>query len=72
VADICDNAQAVELLLRAEALDRARLRPAGPGPVYIDGVACCRTCQEPICSARLKAVPGCCQCRECQEEAEGS
>lgn len=69
--DICDRAQDEELRLRAEALDRLRARPAEPGPVYISGVACCVECGEPICSVRLAAVPGCCRCRECQEEAEG-
>lgn len=67
--DICDMAQEEELRLRAEALDRLRARPAEPGPVYSGGVACCVECGEPICSARLAAVPGCCRCRECQEDA---
>lgn len=67
MADIIDNAQDEELRLRAQALDRALARPAEPGPVFIDGVACCRSCQEPILSARIKAVPGVGLCVECAE-----
>ncbi len=72
MGDIIDRAQEEELRIRAQALDRARDRPPEPGPLFIDGVACCRDCQEPILSARIKAKPGCSRCTPCQAEAEGS
>jgi phage/conjugal plasmid C-4 type zinc finger TraR family protein len=68
VADEVDRAQEAELHLRAEALDRARARPPEPGPVFIGGVACCRTCEEPILSARLKAKPDASRCTTCQDD----
>lgn len=70
MSDIIDRAQEEELRIRAEALDHALARPPEPGPVFIEGVACCRSCQEPILSARVKAVPGCGLCRECAEDGE--
>ena len=40
------------------------------GPDWIDGVACCRECGEPIPQKRLEALPGVGLCRACQEERE--
>lgn len=54
-----DGAQQAENYVSLAALAGVPRIDLGPGPLYIDGVACCRTCQEPIVSARLKAVPGC-------------
>lgn len=71
VTDICDDAQQAEAYVLLAALASVPRPGPGPGPVYIGGVACCRSCEEPICSARIEAVPGCCRCRECEEEAEG-
>lgn len=70
MSDIIDRAQEEELRIRAEALDRARARQPEPGPVFIDGVACCRTCEEPIFSARLRAKPDASRCTTCQAEVE--
>lgn len=39
-------------------------------PTWIDGVACCRECGEPIPQKRLEALPGVGLCRACQEERE--
>ncbi|MBU1229569.1 MAG: TraR/DksA family transcriptional regulator [Proteobacteria bacterium] len=68
MADTVDAAQAAERYVLLSALAGVPRPEPGPGPLYISGVACCRTCEEPIISARLKAVPGCCRCRECEEE----
>jgi phage/conjugal plasmid C-4 type zinc finger TraR family protein len=70
MSDIIDDAQQEEMRIRSEALDRARAKHPDPGPLFIDGVACCRDCEEPILSARLKAKPGCGRCVPCQGEAE--
>ncbi len=58
--DIFDQAQELERLEREAALSRE----------WIDGVACCRECGEPIPPARLAAVPGVGLCKACQEEME--
>lgn len=70
--DIFDQAQELERLEREAALSRARNAAAqgGEGPEWIDGVACCRECGEPIPPARLAAVPGVGLCKACQEEME--
>jgi len=47
-----------------------RARPPEPGPLFIGGVACCRSCDEPILSARIKAKPGCSRCVVCQRALE--
>ena len=69
--DVIDDAPHAEALDRAAALSQAACRRQGPGPEWIDGVACCRDCGEPIPAARLLAMPGCGRCRECQEAADG-
>ena len=71
MSDIVDDAQALEALHRAASLDAALARPPEPGPLYLDGVACCVECQEPIVSARLKAKPGASRCVRCQQALEG-
>lgn len=70
--DIFDQAQELERLEREAALSRARntSAQASEGPEWIDGVACCRECGEPIPPARLAAVPGVGLCKACQEEME--
>ena len=70
MADEADQAQASEALWRMEALaNRPATRP-GPGAPLADGVPVCRTCGEPIPPARLKAMPGCDLCVDCQAEAD--
>ena len=49
---------------------RARAAMDQEGPEWIDGVACCRECGEPIPQKRLDALPGVGLCRACQEERE--
>ncbi|MHC1701814.1 MAG: TraR/DksA C4-type zinc finger protein [Humidesulfovibrio sp.] len=71
MADICDDAQAAEAYVLQAALAGVPRIDLGPGPLFLGGVACCRTCLEPIVSARLVAVPGCSHCRDCAEEAQG-
>ncbi|MBU1040037.1 MAG: TraR/DksA family transcriptional regulator [Proteobacteria bacterium] len=71
MADICDDAQQAEAYVLQAALASVPRIDLGPGPLYLDGVVCCRSCQEPICSARIKAVPRCSHCRDCAEEAQG-
>lgn len=70
--DIFDQAQELERMEREAALSRARSASArGRGePEWIDGVACCRECGDPIPPARLAAVPGVGLCRTCQEDQE--
>jgi len=70
MSDLIDRAQEEEMRIRAEALDRMRARPPEPGPLFIGGVACCRSCDEPILSARIKAKPGCSRCVVCQRALE--
>ena len=67
MADAADLAQVQEAGLIAEALATAKAQP-DRGPVYIDGVACCRECEDAIPAARLKAVPGVGLCVVCAEE----
>ena len=67
--DDADISQRAEALFLAEALT-ARDASESPGPVLIDGVACCRECGEPIPPARLAAVPGVGLCTACQAEKE--
>lgn len=72
MADFCDHAAELEAIQRAEAIARVLERPAGPGPVFIGGVACCRGCGAPIVSRRLRLLPGVGVCVLCaQEEQEG-
>ncbi|EGJ49034.1 TraR/DksA family transcriptional regulator [Desulfocurvibacter africanus] len=67
--DEVDQSQRAEELFLAEAL--ARRNASEPlGPVFLDGVACCRECGEPIPAARLAAVPGAALCVGCQSLKE--
>ena len=64
MADAADRAGDV-----AEALSAYLLRL----PVLcraVDASRACLSCGEAIPDARLRAVPGCCLCVECQEDAE--
>ena len=63
--DFIDMAQMLESLERQAALSHALNRPAGPGPILINGKPHCRECVEPIPAARLKAVPGTGLCVHC-------
>ena len=69
MADICDNADRVIQQHLQAALDAVHMGD-DESPIYIDGVACCVDCEEPIPVARLKALPNCCRCIDCQEEYE--
>jgi phage/conjugal plasmid C-4 type zinc finger TraR family protein len=68
--DVFDQATELERLDRESALVRARAAVDRGGPEWIDGVACCRECGEPIPQKRLDALPGVGLCRACQEERE--
>ena len=68
--DVFDQATELERLDRESALLRARAAMDQEGPEWIDGVACCRECGEPIPQARREALPGVRLCRDCQEEAD--
>jgi len=63
-------AQEIQALDNATALLRVVNRLPGLGPVYVDGVACCRECGEPIPAARLAAPPDAERCAECQQDFE--
>ena len=56
--DVFDQATELERLDREAALSRARAAMDQGGPDWIDGVACCRECGEPIPQKRLEALPG--------------
>ena len=68
--DVFDQATELERMDRESALVRARASMDRGGPEWIDGVACCRECGEPIPQKRLEALPGVGLCRACQEERE--
>ena len=68
--DVFDQATELERLDRESALLRARAQLDQGGPDWIDGVACCRECGDPIPPKRLAALPGVGLCRSCQEERE--
>ena len=68
--DVFDQATELERLDREAALSRARAAMDQGGPDWIDGVACCRECGEPIPQKRLEALPGVGLSRACQEERE--
>ncbi len=70
MSDAADDAQDFETSRRASALADAAAAKPGPAPVFIDGVACCAECEEPILPARLKALPGVGLCMACAEELE--
>lgn len=67
--DEIDVAQLTEAAIRADQIARARQRETVP-PVWIDGVACCAECGEPIPAARLAACPDAGRCVLCQAEYE--
>ena len=68
--DIFDQAQELERLDRESALIRSKSAVDTDGPAWIDGVACCRECGDPIPPRRLKALPGVGLCLACQKERE--
>lgn len=68
--DICDNADRI-IQQHLEAAIDAAYNDTSVSPIYRDGVALCIDCEEPIPPARLKALPGCCRCVDCQEDYEG-
>lgn len=63
--DEIDVAQRAEAAIRADQIARARQRETVP-PVWINGVACCAECGEPIPAARLAACPDAGRCVACQ------
>jgi phage/conjugal plasmid C-4 type zinc finger TraR family protein len=70
VVDIFDQAQEMERRDRESALIRSRSAQDTGGPHWVDGVACCRECGEPIPLRRLAALPGVGLCLACREERE--
>ncbi len=68
--DVFDQASEVERMDRESALSRARASVDRGGPEWINGVACCRECGEPIPKRRLEALPGVGLCCNCQRERE--
>ena len=70
MSDPADLAQTFEEEHRAKSLATAP-RPTGPPPEFLDGVACCADCLEPIPPARLAALPGVGLCVTCAQEYEG-
>lgn len=70
--DVFDQATELERFDREAALQRVASRVDHAGPEWIDGVACCRECGEPIPPKRLQALPGVGLCKTCQEEREKS
>jgi phage/conjugal plasmid C-4 type zinc finger TraR family protein len=68
--DEADQAQATEALWRMEALANRPSRRSGPGAPLVNGTPVCRECGKAIPPARLKAVPGCPLCVDCQAEAD--
>lgn len=61
--DVFDQATELERLDRESALVRARSLMDRGGPEWINGVACCRECGDPIPRKRLDALPGVGLCR---------
>lgn len=72
IMDIFDQASELERLDRESALIRARAGMDKGGPEWINGVACCRECGDPIPARRLEALPGVGLCLACQEERESA
>lgn len=70
--DVFDQASELERLDRESALVRARAGVDMRGPEWINGVACCRECGEPIPQRRLDALPGVGLCLGCRQERESS
>ncbi|MBP3730322.1 MAG: TraR/DksA family transcriptional regulator [Mailhella sp.] len=69
--DVFDQATELERIAREMAvLQASSASDHQDGPEWIDGVACCRDCGEPIPQARLKAIPGVGRCCKCQQEWE--
>ncbi len=66
--DVFDRASELEQADQQRMIDRHRQRVQLP-PVVIDGVPCCRDCEEPIAD-RLAVNPQACRCLECQQRQE--
>lgn len=67
--DEADHAKLREMGFRDEALKRHRERAEADDaakPLIIDGVVCCRDCQEPIEPERLRARPNAARCIDCK------
>lgn len=70
MGDAIDRAQAIEARMRRQQIDRALANiTSGPGPLFIDGLPCCRECEEPIASQRLQALSGVSLCIDCARVA---
>lgn len=70
MADDADMAQLIQEREMAAAISLVVHRRESEGPEYVDGVACCRDCGEPIPKKRLKALPGVSRCVDCQQAAD--
>jgi phage/conjugal plasmid C-4 type zinc finger TraR family protein len=70
MADDADMAQLVQDREVAAAISLVLNRRDGEGPEYVNGVACCRDCGEPIPKKRLAALPGVGRCVDCQQAAD--
>jgi len=70
MADQFDMASDIEAMERQAAISRAAGRSAwsGPPPEWIDGVACCAECGDPIPQARRDALPGVGLCVSCADQ----
>lgn len=72
MADVVDLAQDCEARERAAAISAAlHSRAPDPGPLWLEGVACCRACEAPISPRRLAALPGVGLCVFCAAKAQG-
>ena len=69
MTDFFDRAQALELLLREDALRDQALRAGLAGKTETDSATEC-DCGALIPEARRKAVPGCQRCVKCQTAHE--
>lgn len=68
MADDADIATEQAALFQDVLVQRIKSRPKGRGPILIDGVQCCRNCEEPMDPKRLKILPDAEYCVECAEE----
>ena len=63
MTDIIDKASKIEQMQRDNALNNTRVKQI---PLIINGVRCCKECEEPILPSRIKSVNAV-RCISCQE-----
>jgi phage/conjugal plasmid C-4 type zinc finger TraR family protein len=69
MSDIADIAESVEALHRATALAHHRAAATQyEQPFEIEGTRVCLDCFEPIVQRRLKILPHCVRCVDCQND----